>query len=82
MSVMSGKKERRIINLQYRNGNSLLTKRVTDVFLWSQNSGLNYVARVNNRWARSFFFTTSRVKGWTKTNVWWVDVLTSIVWSE
>ena len=50
MSVMSGKKERRIINLQYQNGN-ILTERVTDVFLRSQKSGLNYVAGVNNRWA-------------------------------
>ena len=50
MSVMSRKKERRIINLQYQNGN-ILTERVTDVFLRSQKSGLNYVAGVNNRWA-------------------------------
>ena len=34
MSVMSGKKERRIINLQYQNEN-ILTERVTDVFLRS-----------------------------------------------
>ena len=34
MSVMSGKKERRIINLQYQNEN-ILTERVTDVFLGS-----------------------------------------------
>ena len=34
MSVMSGKKERKIINLQYQNEN-ILTERVTDVFLRS-----------------------------------------------
>ena len=50
MSVMSGKKERRIINLQYQNEN-ILTERVTDVFLRSPKSGLSYVAGVNNRWA-------------------------------
>ena len=49
MSVMSGKKERRIINLQHQP--NILTERVTDVFLRSQKSGLSYVAGVNNRWA-------------------------------
>lgn len=60
MSVMSRKKERRIINLQYQNGN-ILAERVTDVFLRSQKSGLNYVAGVNNRWAvlsLLLYFTT------------------------
>ena len=37
-------------NLEYQNGN-ILTERVTDVFLRSQKSDLNYVTGVNNRWA-------------------------------
>lgn len=43
MSAMSGKRSGELKNLQYQNGN-LLTKRVTDVFLWSEKKYFNYVA--------------------------------------